>query len=98
MRNSARLSGVFLLALVSACGHGGVVKGPGGAPVREPGYDLLLLTTGCWFGGVWADAQGLSDEEARKAAMEKRCGMVPATIPGMSTAEIVSWATRRMTS
>jgi hypothetical protein len=50
-----------------------------GAPVSAPASDapgqahaLLLHAAGCWYGGLWADAEGAAPDE-RRAAAEKRC-------------------------
>ena len=45
------------------------------APVGEgpaQAHALVLQAAGCWFGGLWSDAEG-GDASARRAAGEKRC-------------------------
>jgi hypothetical protein len=43
-----------------------ISDGPGGA------HALFLHAAGCWFGGLWSDAEGASPDE-RRAAGERRC-------------------------
>jgi hypothetical protein len=47
---------------------------PAAAAAVGPGaaHALLLQTAGCWFGGIWSDAEGAAPDE-RRAAGEKRC-------------------------
>jgi hypothetical protein len=49
----------------------------GGTTAAQPAGDaqahrLLILTTACWFGGVWGDAEG-DPKDMRKSATEGRC-------------------------
>ena len=37
------------------------------------GHALLLHAAGCWFGGIWSDAEGATTPEDRRVAGEKRC-------------------------
>ncbi len=46
---------------------------PEAAPLRpEAGHNLAILSAACWFGGIWGDAEGDS-EETRGHATEARC-------------------------
>jgi hypothetical protein len=43
------------------------------APLRpEAGHNLAILAAACWFGGIWSDAEGDS-EDTRGHATEARC-------------------------
>src|SRR5580698_2185328 len=42
-------------------------------PLRpEAGHNLAMLAAACWFGGIWGDAEG-DTEETRGHATEARC-------------------------
>jgi hypothetical protein len=41
-------------------------------PSRARGHALFLHAAGCWFGGLWSDAEGAAPSE-RRAWAEKRC-------------------------
>jgi hypothetical protein len=42
-------------------------------PLRpEAGHNLAILATACWFGGIWSDAEGDTDE-VRASASDARC-------------------------
>ncbi|HEY8078193.1 MAG TPA: hypothetical protein VIF62_28895, partial [Labilithrix sp.] len=34
---------------------------------------LLILANGCWFGGIWSDAEGREPPESKRADIEARC-------------------------
>ncbi len=44
-------------------------------------HKLLILTTACWFGGVWSDGEG-DAKDTRKATTEARCHEVLAIAGG----------------
>jgi hypothetical protein len=46
---------------------------PPATPLRpEAGHNLAILAAACWFGGIWSDAEG-DTEDARGHATEARC-------------------------
>lgn len=40
---------------------------------QEEAHRFLTAATACWLGGVWSDAKGISDENARAEAADRRC-------------------------
>ena len=44
-----------------------------GDKTKDEAHRLLMSATGCWFGGLWSDAEGDQNSEERKAATEARC-------------------------
>jgi hypothetical protein len=53
------------------------------APSTEgAAHKLVVLANGCWFGGVWSDAEGREPPEARRADIETRCKEVLRTVYG----------------
>lgn len=40
---------------------------------RAKGHALFLHAAGCWFGGLWSDAEGAVAPDDRRAWAEKRC-------------------------
>lgn len=42
------------------------------ARTSEEAHKFVMLATACWFGGLWADAEGETGE-VKKAAIESRC-------------------------
>ncbi len=50
-----------------------VDAGPAASPLRpEAGHNLAILAAACWFGGIWSDAEG-DTEDMRGQATEARC-------------------------
>jgi hypothetical protein len=81
----ARISPFLAAAALSACGTPPPptqAEGPAFPPVATsaapspagPGaaHALVLHAAGCWFGGLWSDAEGAAADE-RRAAAETRC-------------------------
>ena len=52
---------------------GSASEASGRAGRSEEAHRLLISTVACWLGGVWSDAEGVS-EELRGADVERRCG------------------------
>ena len=44
-----------------------------GDKTKDEAHRLLMAATGCWFGGLWSDAEGDQSTEERKGATEARC-------------------------
>jgi hypothetical protein len=57
------------------------------APEKAAAHKLLVATTGCWFGGVWGEAEGADSPDARKAASEAHCHDVARRIWGKDDKE-----------
>jgi hypothetical protein len=51
----------------------------------EEAHKFVMLATGCWFGGLWADAEGESGD-MKKAAIESRCRDVAKKVYGVDDA------------
>src|SRR5215467_5040278 len=47
----------------------------------EAAHKFLVLAAGCWFGGLWSDAEG-EEGDLKKAANESRCKEVSRDIWG----------------
>jgi hypothetical protein len=75
------------LSLVSCASPSSSIRAPvmGGAPSTAAAggkaYQLAMLTTACWFGGQWADAEG-SPVTVRKAVDRDRCDQVVEQVYG----------------
>ena len=40
---------------------------------KDEAHRLVIAATGCWFGGLWSDAEGDQGTEEKRAATEARC-------------------------
>lgn len=84
---------VAALAL-SACA-GGSQSALKGVPAGPPGYQLAVETFACWFGNLWADAEGYPPP-ARRRATQRRCRQVIDQVYGKSAARPEAQEMRQM--
>ena len=56
--------------------------GPGTAAQPTEPYGLLLSATGCWLGGMWAEAEGVDLRADREVQTEAHCRDVLAKVYG----------------
>jgi hypothetical protein len=82
----------FLTATLAACaGPRASVRAEKvsstGSPAQSytgEGYRLAMLATGCWYGGVWSEAEGVAIAK-RRAVDRDRCEQVVARVYGRSS-------------
>ncbi len=63
-------------------------------PIEEPppppentATRLIIQANGCWFGGIWSDAEGREPPENKRADIEARCKEVLKTVYGDGAVE-----------
>jgi hypothetical protein len=57
--------------VAAGCAHS-IPSSSGTFPASSEAYRLVLMTTACWLGGVWTEAEG-EPADARKATTAARC-------------------------
>lgn len=98
---TAQLGACGALALLAcvggvACGPAtGAGRGPGTVPVStalsqgQPGYQLAIQAIACWYGNLWAEAEGVPPP-LQRLVTERRCSEVTREIFG-DTARLIAF-------